>query len=156
MLPHKHALISAAIGAIGWWGTRDPGVAVAALAAGVLPDLDHGIDYGYYRHYREHRLILALHGYEYAVIGGLAAYLTKNRRLTAATVAYLMHLLADQLENQTHTLGYSLVFRIYHHFQINTLSKVPESAARGREDDMRRVKALIQRLLSIFLHFVNK
>ncbi len=40
MLPHKHALISAAIGVAGWWYTRDPKVGAAAFAAGVLPDLD--------------------------------------------------------------------------------------------------------------------
>lgn len=146
MLPHKHALISATIGALGWWATRDPKVGAAAFAAGVLPDLDHGVDYAYYAWRRRHRLILPLHGYEYAAAGALAAVATRNHLLGAAAVSYLVHLLADQQENHTHWLGYSLLFRMRHGFRIEAISTVPDAAARGREDDMRLLKSLLQRL----------
>ena len=146
MLPHKHALISAAIGVAGWWATRDPRAGAAALAAGVLPDLDHGVDYAYYGLRKRHRLILPLHGYEYAAGAALAALATRNRLLGVAALAYLVHLLADQQENHTHWLGYSLLFRLWHGFRIEAISTVPEAAARGREADLRLLRSLAERL----------
>jgi len=146
MLPQKHAIISTAIGAIGWWKTRDFGACIAAIAAGVLPDVDHIADYSYYRWCGAHRLILPLHGYEYAVLGAIAALLAGNKILGVATVSYSVHLLADQMENHTHLLGYSLLFRARHKFRIEEISTVPEAAARGREDDMRSLQTLLRRL----------
>lgn len=146
MLPHKHALISAAIGAAAWWKTGDPKVGAAAFAAGVLPDLDHGVDYAYYGWRHRHRLILPLHGYEYAAASALVGAATKSSLFGAVAVSYLVHLLADQLENRTHWLGYSLLFRIWHGFRIEAISTVPDDAARGREDDMRLLKSLVRRL----------
>ena len=49
MLPHKHVIISATVAAVGWWTTWEPAAAVAALTTGVLLDIDHVIDYSYYR-----------------------------------------------------------------------------------------------------------
>jgi hypothetical protein len=146
MLPQKHALISTAIGAIGWWKTRDFGACIAAIAAGVLPDVDHIVDYSYYRWHGRHQLILPLHGYEYAILSAIAALLTRNRILGVATISYMVHLLADQMENHTHRLGYSLLYRIRHRFRIEEISTVPEAAARGREEDMRSLQALLRRL----------
>jgi hypothetical protein len=60
-----------------------------------------------------------------------------------------VHLLADQMENHTHRLGYSLLYRIRHRFRIEEISTVPEAAARGREEDMRSLRALLRRLRSI-------
>jgi hypothetical protein len=145
MLPHKHAIISAAIGAIGWWTTGDIRASIAAVAAGVLPDMDHIADYSYYRWRGVHRLILPLHGYEYAIVTAIAALLTHNRVLGLAAISYWVHLLADQMENHTHLLGYSLLFRARHKFRIEEISTVPEAAARGREDDMRSLQALLRR-----------
>jgi hypothetical protein len=146
MLPHKHAIISTAIGAIGWWKIGDIRACIAAVAAGVLPDLDHIADYSYYRWRGIHRLILPLHGYEYAVLGAIATLLAGNKILGVATVSYSVHLLADQMENYTHLLGYSLLFRARHKFRIEEISTVPEAAARGREDDIRALRALLRRL----------
>jgi hypothetical protein len=146
MLPHKHAFISTIIGAVGWWATDDLKVGAAALAAGVLPDLDHVADYSYYRWRGAHRLILPLHGYEYALIGAMAAWRAGSRTLGFAALSYLVHLLADQMENQTRPLGYFLLFRAWRRFRIEAISSVPEYAVRGREDDM-------QLLLSLFRRF---
>jgi hypothetical protein len=149
MLPQKHALISTAIGVIGWWKTRDFGACVAAIGAGVLPDADHIVDYSYYRWRGRHRLILPLHGYEYAILSAIAALLMRNHILGVATISYMVHLLADQMENHTRRLGYSLLYRIRHRFRIEEISTVPEAAARGREEDMRSLQALLRRLRSI-------
>ena len=145
MLPHKHALISAAVGAIGWWATGEPAAGGAALTTGVLPDIDHIVDYSYYRWRGEHRLILPLHAYEFALLGTAVTLLSGNKILGVAVLSYFIHLLADQAENRTHKLGYSLLFRAWHRFRIEDISAVPEAAMRGRIEDMDLLKRLLRR-----------
>lgn len=145
MLPHKHAIISAAVGAVGWWTTGEPAAGVAALAAGVLPDIDHFIDYSYYRWRDEHRLILPLHGYEFALLGTVIALLKGDKILGIAMLSYLVHLLADQFENRTHKLGYSLLFRAMYRFRVEDISTAPEAAIQGRLDDINLLKSLLGR-----------
>jgi hypothetical protein len=145
VLPHKHLIISTMIGAVGWWGTGEPAAGAVALIAGVLPDVDHIVDYAYYQWWREHRLIVPLHGYEYAALGSGIALLTGDTLLGIAVLSYLIHLLADQTENRTHILGYSLLFRVWNRFRMEKLSTVPEAAMRGRMDDMNSIKKLLRR-----------
>ena len=145
MLPQKHALMSTAIGALGWLATGDSRAGIAALVAGVLPDVDHIVDYAYFRWSGIHRLILPLHGYEYAALSAAAALAARNQVLGIASLSYLVHLLADQMENHTRLFGYSLLFRARHKFHIEAISTVPEAAARGREDDMRLLQSLLRR-----------
>jgi hypothetical protein len=148
MLPHKHAIISATVGMIGWWATRNPAAGVAALATGVLPDIDHFIDYSYYRWRKEHRLILPLHGYEFAFFGTVMALVRGNKVLAIATLSYLIHLLADQAENRTRVLGYSLLFRAWHRFRIEDISTVPVDAIRGRMDDIKMLRQLLAKFVT--------
>ncbi len=122
MLPHKHVAVSTAIGAIGWWSTGTPAASGAALLAGVLPDLDHAADYVYYYLRGTHRLILPLHGYEYGVIGAIAAVAYGSTAMWVAVLSYLVHLLADQAENKTRLAGYFLLFRLWHRFRIEEIS----------------------------------
>ncbi|MCC6166195.1 MAG: hypothetical protein IT329_03115 [Caldilineaceae bacterium] len=110
---------------------------------GVLPDVDHVVDYAYYYWRREHRLILLLHGYEFAILGASAALLTGDTTLGIAALSYFIHLLADQTENRTHMLGYLLLFRAWNRFRLETLSTVPEAAARGRMEDIRSLEKLL-------------
>ena len=145
MLPREHAIISASVGALGWWLTGNPAAGAAALAAGVLPDLDHVADYAYYHQRGTHRLILPFHGYEYAALGAGAALLTGNAVLGIAALSYFIHLLADQRVNRTHKLGYSLLFRAWHRFRIEAISTVPEEAKQGRLEDMQQIKKLFLR-----------
>jgi hypothetical protein len=145
MLPHKHAIISATVGVIGWWATRKPAAGVAALVTGVLPDIDHLIDYSYYRRRGEHRLILPLHGYEFAFLGTVIALLKGNKLLGIAVLSYLIHLLADQAENRTRILGYSLLFRAWYRFRIEDISTVPADATRGRMEDIELLRNLLRR-----------
>lgn len=144
MLPHKHALISAAIGLIGWRREKDIRAGIAALVAGVLPDLDHIVDYACFRRHGVHRLILPLHSYEYGLLGLLLARLSNSVVLQAAAWSYLAHLVADQAENRTHVLGYFLLFRAWHGFRLERVSRSPEAAAAGRVQDMHLVEALLK------------
>ena len=146
MLPHKHLAISMVIGAAAWWQMQTPTAMGAALVGGVLPDLDHAVDYAYYHWRGTHRLILPLHGYEYAVIAGVTALLRKEPLLGIAAASYLLHVFADQAENRTKVLGYSLLYRAVQRFQLERISTVPEDAARGREDDLQMLANLLKRL----------
>lgn len=145
MLPHKHIVISAALGALALMRTGDPASCVVALAAGTLPDVDHVVDYVYFRRNRVHRLILPLHGYEFAILTGGIALLSGNQIVTVAALSYLIHLLADQVENRTRLWGYLLLFRAWHRFRLEAISTVPEAAIRGRDEDMRRLHRLLLR-----------
>jgi hypothetical protein len=145
MLPHKHAIISLAVGVAGWGATGEPAACVAALGTGVLPDVDHIVDYAYYRWRGVHRLILPLHGYEFAILGTVAALLGGGSTARIAALSYWVHLLADQRENRTHIFGYSLLFRARHRFRIEDISTTPEDAVKGRMDDMRLVGNIFQR-----------
>jgi hypothetical protein len=145
MLPHKHALISATVGAIGWWITGKPAACGSALATGVLPDIDHIVDYAIYRWRGDHRLILPLHGYEFGLLGTAVALFTRDKILGIAVLSYFIHLLADQAENRTRKLGYSLLFRAWYRFRIEDISTVPEAAVRGRMEDMDLLKSLLGR-----------
>jgi len=145
MLPHKHAIISTMVGAVGWWATGEPAACVAALTTGVLPDVDHIIDYSYYRWRGDHRLILPLHGYEFAILGTAVALLVGDEILGIAVLSYVIHLLADQSENRTRKLGYSLLFRTWYRFRIEDISTVPEAAIRGRMEDIDSLKSLLRR-----------
>jgi len=145
MQPHKHAMIAAAVGGIGWWQTKAPSALVAALAAGLLPDIDHIVDYAVLHQRGEHRLILPLHGYEFALIGAVIAWRKADQILGVAALSYLLHLLADQTENRTQWWGYSLFFRAWHRFQIEKISTMPEAAIRGRIADVNSLKSLLQR-----------
>lgn len=146
MLPHKHLAISTVIGAVAWWQLDTPLAMGAALVTGVLPDLDHAVDYAYYYWRRRHRLILPFHGYEYALIMGVLAYIRKEPLLGVAAASYLIHLFADQAENSTKPFGYSLFYRAWHRFRLEQISSVPVDAARGREDDLRMLLNLGKRL----------
>jgi hypothetical protein len=125
--------------------TREPAAYVAALITGVLPDVDHIIDYSYYRWRGDHRLILPLHGYEFALLGTLAVLLGGGSISRLAVLSYFVHLLSDQLENRTHILAYSLLFRAWHRFRIEELSTMPQAAVQGRVDDLRLLGSLFRR-----------
>ena len=68
LLPH--IVVSTAAGGAVWAATGDPWAVPGAVAAGVLPDGDHVLDY-YVRYWRGNRsrLFLLLHGWEYLAIG---------------------------------------------------------------------------------------
>ncbi len=148
MLPHKHLAVSTLLGVAGWLGTRKPSAIFYALVPGVLPDLDHAVDYAYYGLFREHRLIMPLHGYEYGVLAAMLAFAQKDKLLWLATFSYFIHLMADQAENKTKILGYSLLFRLLRRFRIEQISTLPEDAARGRMADIQMLANFIRRLLN--------
>jgi hypothetical protein len=121
--PRVHLLVTAlAIGLLGrqfTWPQR-----ATALAAGVLVDADHLVDYGLYRCSGQRRwLILPLHGWEYGAIlltaGGASPWGGLAR---AAALGLLLHLAVDQATNRPgHPALYSVLYRLRHRFAADCL-----------------------------------
>ena len=146
MLPHRHLLISAAVGMAGWVATRDKKAIPLAIGSGVLPDLDHGADYAWYALTGTHRLLLPLHGYEWSVPLFWWSYKRWGAPLAVlTTLSYLCHLLADQVENQTKPGGYFFLYRLWRRFAMERISRDPVAGTRGRIEDIKRLQKLAAR-----------
>ncbi|MEM7125152.1 MAG: hypothetical protein AAF702_02420 [Chloroflexota bacterium] len=147
MLPQRHLLLASVVGLGGWLATRDYRALPLSIAAGTLPDLDHGADYAWYAFFQEHRLLLPLHGYEWAIPLWFFGRRRWGWRLaTVITVSYLIHLLADQYENQTRPPGYFFFYRMSKRFLLSEISLNPVDGANGRLEDMEKLKSLVRRL----------
>lgn len=108
-----HAAASGAVGLGVWAATGDAAAVPAALAAGVLPDLDHLLDYYNWYIRRDHRrLFLLLHGWEY-LVAGIAVYVAylSEPWLLAALLGYATQIGGDQLFNHQRPFTYSLAAR---------------------------------------------
>ncbi len=122
--PIGHTAVSVGIGTGVWAATGEPLAVPAAFAAGVLNDADHLVDYYlWYIKDDRRRLILAFHGWEYAVAGvALAALVWAHPALLAAALAHAGHLVGDQVANRPGSLfTYSLVYRARARFERTRL-----------------------------------
>ena len=147
MLPHRHLFISTVVGIGGWVLCKDVRAIPASVASGTLADLDHCADYAWYGLFGEHRLLLPLHGYEWAL--PLFLWSRKrwgNRMAWIITISYLVHLLADQVENQTKPLGYFFLYRLSKRFLLREISRSPVDGENGRLEDIEKLKHLSRRL----------
>jgi hypothetical protein len=95
-----------------------------ALAAGVLPDLDHLIDYldskdaGRQRH-----MFRPFHAWEYILLASAVALaFYSNQLFQVAILGYLSHIVIDQLFNRVHPLAYSLAYRVLKGFRRRALT----------------------------------
>lgn len=146
MLPHRHLFISSIVGIGGWALTQDPVALPAAVASGTLPDIDHAADYLWYGLFKEHRLLLPLHGYEYSLPLVLFSNQWWGMGMAAVlTASYLIHLLADQVENQTKPFGYFFLYRLSKRFRLEEISASPVDGANGRLEDFEKLKGLARR-----------
>ena len=98
-----HVAVSAAAGAVLWAATGDVKTLPVAIGAGVLPDVDHLLDYyNWYVRRSYSRLILLLHGWEYLAAAGLIYFFVlREDWMLAVVIGYatvqrcpLAHLLA--------------------------------------------------------------
>lgn len=122
-------MVSAGIGAGVWIGTGSPLAVPVAVGAGVLIDGDHILDFldwvaaGYKR-----SVFVLLHAWELAASGVvvLAAF-WYHPLLLAAVLGYLSHLVADQIGNPMHPLGYSILYRVRSGFRHSHLVRGPQT-----------------------------
>ena len=115
MGPIGHSAISAGIG-VGVWGITDsPASGGAALAVGVLTDVDHLFDYYlWYIRRKKNRIFLFFHAWEYGIIGILVlGFFFYHPLLMAAVAAHLGHVTTDHLHNRIAPWGYSMTYRLF-------------------------------------------
>ncbi|MFQ6027449.1 MAG: hypothetical protein ACE5Q6_08160 [Dehalococcoidia bacterium] len=125
MTPSGHLLAGGAIGAVVYGTTGSWPGALAALAAGVLPDLDHALDYynWLFRH-RLHRVFYLFHGWEHLGLLVLAsALLGWTPVMLGLTLGYASHVAGDYLVSHRHVLWYSILFRAKRRFHRGDLRR---------------------------------
>ena len=124
MKPAGHIAISTALGGGIAVATGEPAALATAVGAGVLIDADHTLDYyQWYGKGRRERVFYLLHGWEYgALLVAVGFIFGWNPLLLAAALAYLAHIMADQIANSGYPLTYSLLYRAMHGFNMSRVS----------------------------------
>ena len=124
MGPIGHVVVSAGVGVGVWAATGSPLAIPVALAAGVLPDLDHLIDFfDSEDHGRQRHMLRPFHAWELALMLLFVAVAFYSGDLfLAAVLGYLGHLAIDQLANRVHPLGYFITFRAMKGFRRRHLT----------------------------------
>lgn len=117
-----HVAMSAAVGVGTWAATGQEAAVPVAMAAGVLPDADHLLDYYLWWVKRERRyLILFLHGWEYLLLGvGLYLFVLREPWFLAAILGYTTQVGADQLFNGVRWHTYLITVRAARGFRAIT------------------------------------
>ncbi len=132
----QHCAVSGAVAAVAYLATRDAATALVTLAAGILIDVDHVPDYllhagkkasvkGFFEDCEASRLkryYLALHSYEIVPVIILLGLLTNHTMLsTAAAVAFLIHILCDQIYNPVVHRAYFFFYRLKNGFAVEKI-----------------------------------
>jgi len=117
-----HLALSSAVGVGTWAATGHEAAIPAAIAAGVLPDADHLLDYYLWWVKRERRfLILFLHGWEYLILGvGLYLFVFRETWFLAVLFGYTTQVGADQLFNGVRWHTYLITVRAARGFKATT------------------------------------
>jgi len=109
-----------------WSITRSRKAALAPLVSGFLIDVDHLGDYLLTRAGGGHKIVLALHGWEYVPV-----WLAVDRLLGlrgGALLGYLLHLSIDQWWNEKRSwLAYFITWRAGRGFRADQLGPVDAS-----------------------------
>ena len=124
MGPIVHATVSIGIGATAWAGGGSPLAVPVALAAGVLPDLDHLLDYFDSRDAgRRRHMFRPFHAWEYCLLASIVALaFYSNQLFLVAIFGYLSHIAIDQVSNRVHPLAYTLTYRVLKGFRRRELT----------------------------------
>ncbi|MEI7541947.1 MAG: hypothetical protein WCJ94_01685 [bacterium] len=130
MKMEHHIAVSVPVAVGVWFTTHNWYYVAMSLFLGFLVDVDHVIDYireegtfnmkglfkkSYLGDF--HHFYVIFHAYEYILIAWIVGFFTHNYTFSIVfTVAYLSHMLPDQLMNNTKTFGYFMTYRIYKKF----------------------------------------
>ena len=97
-----------------------------AIGTGVLVDADHSLDYFNWYARRDFRfLFLPLHGWELSLVLVAVTVVWYHPLLVAAAFGHVAHLVADQLANRFHPMGYSITYRAIRRFDRDHLTGDP-------------------------------
>ena len=124
MRPTHHAMLSVGVGVVVWGISKEPLAVPVAIAGGVLIDADHLLDqvWHFYMHRRPAALVV-LHAWEWlAVLLAACVWLSFPWWLVAVTIGYAGHLATDQRFNSVRRMGYFIIHRAYHAFDVDQFS----------------------------------
>lgn len=124
MGPVGHTVISTGIGAGVWAATGSVAAGGAALAVGVLVDVDHLVDlYQSWIRRRPNQVLVLLHGWEYSIAGlitlGLVFY---HPVFLGLVLGHLGHVVTDHFHNRLTPLGYSIIYRAWVGFDAEKIA----------------------------------
>ena len=132
----------------------------AAVATGVLIDVDHVLDFYYYFAKKDtRRLFLIFHAWEYTIIAlALTIGAWQNPVLVAGGLGLLGHLVGDQIANRpAHPLTYSLVFRVYTRFDRTIMfPETPTTLSETLHHNIPLWRLIEPRLIGIARRFRSK
>ena len=130
MGPVGHSAISTVIGVSVWAVTGSPLAGGVAAATGVLVDVDHLVDlYQSCIRLKRNQVIVPLHGWEYSIIGILVlCFVFYHPVFLALVIGHLSHVTTDHFHNRLTPLGYSVLYRIWVHFDARKISPQRGSA----------------------------
>ncbi len=135
-LPY-HTALSVTISGILYLVFTSWALALGCLISGIFIDLDHIYDYmstrgrlhlnvkDFFLHNHRaqyDRIVLILHGWEWVVLLGIAAWLTSwNPWITGLCVGLFQHLIFDAMHNSFNIRSYSLIWRWKKNFHFDTI-----------------------------------
>ena len=123
MIPTYHLLVSGtlAVGVYQASGSWESGV--ATVAAGVLPDADHLLDYyNWLVRRRTNHMFYLFHGWEYIGLFLVAAALLSWPAIViGVTLGYASHVVGDYLTHHRRAASYSLFYRARHGFRSRSI-----------------------------------
>lgn len=149
MKPISHLSVSLITGVVTFLTTRTISPSVACFLAGWLIDIDHVWDFykngcrGFsvkrFTHAMDNGKIkktyLYFHNYELILILGLLCFVTHfNYLLCFSTLGLAIHLLLDQLFNQTLPFSYFLTYRILNRFKTERIFRINLHEPLAREE----------------------
>jgi hypothetical protein len=130
-----HIMVSVPVAAGVWFTTRSWFYVAMSLFLGFLVDVDHTLDYireegkfdmadmfvkSYVGNFNY--LYVIFHAYEYIPIAWIAGYFMHNYTFSIVfTVAYLSHMIPDQLMNNVRPWGYFITYRIMKKFVMTDI-----------------------------------
>ena len=119
-----HPVVSESVGTGVWLFPGSVLALPAAVAAGVLVDSDHLIEYAdWYLRGRRRYMIVFFHAWEYVLAAGFVlAMIWFHPIFLGALLGHAGHLITDQLANRPHPFAYSIVYRISQRFNFERLS----------------------------------
>ncbi|MGH2460487.1 MAG: hypothetical protein ACRDIY_16660 [Chloroflexota bacterium] len=129
--PAAHLIVSTGLATLQWIRTGRLLPTIAPFATGFLIDGDHLYDFARYKlsgQKNEERVVLPLHGWEFALVLYLIDRLLGSRTAGGLTLGYVGHLGLDQVTNETtHPLTYFISFRLLRGFPSHLFTHRDES-----------------------------
>lgn len=118
-----HALVSAAAGGTLATATGEPALFGLTVAAGILPDADHLLDYfNWYVRLSPGRLFMLFHGWEYLIAVTLIyGLIYPNTWMLALAIGYGTQIVGDQIAHRPRWNTYFLLARLVAGFRWESM-----------------------------------